>query len=237
MAVESISSLFSENPITTLTDDYMFEVAGDAGVGVVSGATKLATIKSNVLAAPIVTGAATVVDLNLGSSGGGLLTFRGPGTFPTADLADATGLRLRTAITILGNYGIDFSQSSILLWPGGVIPFGQATASYPGLKRNVTQLKCRLGDDSGDAPFSASIFTGSGSGLTSVPGSLTIDSGWLGNADGGDKTKVIPSSGTISGIGTALDIISAGAGTAFVQVAEKVKAIETALVSLLAPNN
>lgn len=46
MAVESISSLFSENPITVLTDDYMFEVAGDAGTGVVSGAVKASVLKS-----------------------------------------------------------------------------------------------------------------------------------------------------------------------------------------------
>jgi hypothetical protein len=63
---------------------------------------------------------------------------------------------------------------------------------------------------------------------------LTIDTGWTANADSGSKTASIPAnSGTIQ---AALNVVSPGAGDAFVAVQSKVKAIEAALVGKLLPN-
>lgn len=116
------------------------------------------------------------------------------------------------------------------------VNLGSATSGNPGLKANGTVIESRYADDSGYADLKARIFFGGGAGLDSVPGALTIDSGWTANADAGDKTKVIASSASTATIGAALDIISAGSGTLLIATAEKLKALETALVALLAPN-
>lgn len=63
---------------------------------------------------------------------------------------------------------------------------------------------------------------------------LILDTGWTANADSGSKTASIPAnSGTIQ---AALNVVSPGAGDAFVAVQSKVKAIEAALVGLLLPS-
>lgn len=66
--------------------------------------------------------------------------------------------------------------------------------------------------------------------------SLLNDSGWTANADAGDKTVVIGSTASLTTIATALNLVSAGAGTALLNIAQKVKAIESALSSGLFPN-
>lgn len=55
------------------------------------------------------------------------------------------------------------------------IQFGGTTSSYASLKRNATALESRLADDSGYAPFNASIITASNSLITatSTPASAT----------------------------------------------------------------
>lgn len=65
---------------------------------------------------------------------------------------------------------------------------------------------------------------------------MTLDTGWTANADGGDKTKVIPSNATLAAMATALNTLVAGFGDAFVATSEKLKAIETALSTSLLPN-
>lgn len=55
------------------------------------------------------------------------------------------------------------------------------------------------------------------------------DTGWTPNADAGDKTSVIPSNGTVSGIASALNLLVSGAGDLLAATAQKVKAIENAL--------
>lgn len=71
-------------------------------------------------------------------------------------------------------------------------------------------------------------------GTAMVQLDLTPDTGWTANADAGSKTASIPAnSGTIQ---AALNVVSAGAGDAFVAVQSKVKAIETALSTFLLPN-
>lgn len=65
---------------------------------------------------------------------------------------------------------------------------------------------------------------------------FTADTGWTANADAGDKTKVIGTNASLAGMEAALNVVLAGFGTSFVAVAEKVKALEDALVNSLAPN-
>lgn len=65
---------------------------------------------------------------------------------------------------------------------------------------------------------------------------ITVDTGWTANADAGSKTDVIPSSATIAGFVTALDVVASGLGAAFAATAEKCKALEAALAASLRPN-
>lgn len=67
-------------------------------------------------------------------------------------------------------------------------------------------------------------------------GTVVADTGWTANADSGDKTDVIPSSATLAGYAAALDLVASGLGAAFVNTAEKVKAIEAALAAGVRPN-
>ncbi len=69
-----------------------------------------------------------------------------------------------------------------------------------------------------------------------VPGTANPDTGWTANADAGDRTDVIPSSATLAGYAAALDLVASGLGAAFVNTAEKVKAIEAVLVAGKLPN-
>lgn len=72
--------------------------------------------------------------------------------------------------------------------------------------------------------------------LNPITGLITADSGWIGNADTGSKSSVIPSSATLATIQTGLNLAVAGAGDALAATAAKVKAMETALVSFKVPN-
>lgn len=65
---------------------------------------------------------------------------------------------------------------------------------------------------------------------------LTDDTGWTGNADGGDKTQSIPSSATLATVQTGLNLAVPGAGDALYALAQKCKALETALAANLLPN-
>lgn len=67
-------------------------------------------------------------------------------------------------------------------------------------------------------------------------GLIVAGAGWTANADGGDKTAVIGSTATLDTIATALNIVTAGAGTQLENIAQKVKALETALANSLRPN-
>lgn len=74
------------------------------------------------------------------------------------------------------------------------------------------------------------------SGTVALGQSLNDDTGWTANADGGDKTKVVPSNASLAAMAAALNTLVAGFGDAFVATSEKLKAIETALVANLLPN-
>lgn len=65
---------------------------------------------------------------------------------------------------------------------------------------------------------------------------LVEDTGWTANADAGDKTASIASSASLATLATAMNLAVAGSGTALVAIANKVKALETALVANLLPN-
>lgn len=65
---------------------------------------------------------------------------------------------------------------------------------------------------------------------------LTDDTGWTANADGGDKTQSIPSSATLAAMQAALNLAVPGAGDALFTLAQKCKALETALAANLVPN-
>lgn len=67
-------------------------------------------------------------------------------------------------------------------------------------------------------------------------GLIVADTGWTANADSGSKTVAIGSTATLDTIATALNIVTAGAGTQLENIAQKVKAIEAALVNSLRPN-
>lgn len=67
-------------------------------------------------------------------------------------------------------------------------------------------------------------------------GTVAADTGWTANADAGDKTSVIGSTATLDTIATALNIVTAGAGTQLENIAQKVKAIEAALALAKRPN-
>lgn len=80
--------------------------------------------------------------------------------------------------------------------------------------------------------------TSGGDGTLSISSSslMAADTGWTGNADSGDKTKVIPSNATLAAMATALNALVAGFGDAFVATSEKLKALESALVTFKVPN-
>lgn len=59
---------------------------------------------------------------------------------------------------------------------------------------------------------------------------LSPDTGWVANADGGDKTSVIPSNATIAAMQAALNLVVGGFGDLIVALSDKVKALESASV-------
>lgn len=67
-------------------------------------------------------------------------------------------------------------------------------------------------------------------------GTVSADSGWTGNADSGTKSIAVPSTASLTTLATAMNLAVAGSGTAFLATAEKLKAIETVLVSFKVPN-
>lgn len=113
---------------------------------------------------------------------------------------------------------------------GGVLDLN-ISASAPSPVSGHVQICYLTGGINFDRPL-----IGVGSGLTSVPGAMTIDPGWTGNADAGTKTAIIASTASIFGFGAALDLLAPGAGAALVATAEKCKALESALALLLVPN-
>lgn len=249
MAVESISSLFSENPITTLTDDYMFEVAGDAGAGVVSGATKLVTIKAYVAAIGGSTGAVDNAVLRANGTGGvtvqsSAVIINDSGdvhaTSITSDgLVDvgSTGIRIGTAFYIQTN-----ATGVMILIDGGGNPMnriilGQGGSSSPSLSSSGATMTARTNDGTAYAPFQASIFTGSGSGLTGIPGAWTIGSGYLANTSGGNKAIAV---GDYTAVNfSALDPTNIGLGALSTQVdnlTKKFLAVYADALNLIAPN-
>lgn len=65
---------------------------------------------------------------------------------------------------------------------------------------------------------------------------VQADSSWIANADAGDKTEVIPNAGDVATVAGLIDADYTGAGALIIAMAEKIKALETALVSKLVPN-
>lgn len=67
-------------------------------------------------------------------------------------------------------------------------------------------------------------------------GLIAADTGWTANGDSGSKTVAIGNTATLDAIATALNLVTAGAGTQLENIAQKVKALEAALVNSLRPN-
>lgn len=101
---------------------------------------------------------------------------------------------------------------------------------------NATDALTATQDSAYLAPFDTLYVKLDGSnGL--APGAMTLDTGWTANADAGTKTVAIGSTASLGTIATALDIVTAGAGTQLKNIGEKVKAIEARLKLFLLPNN
>lgn len=109
---------------------------------------------------------------------------------------------------------------------------------------SYTNGQLLIGNTTGNTLAKATLTQGTGITITNGTGSITIavavpvtvDTGWTANADGGDKTKSIGTSASIATIAGLLNALAAGSGTLLQNTAEKVKAIETALVALKLPN-
>lgn len=146
----------------------------------------------------------------------------------TAAWTDLSGNVHATSFAGVGTglSGIDLNTTSTTSFTAGVL-FSQGVGSAPISDAGIT---------ASGGTLTAVGFVGVGTAITGVPGSLTIDTGWTANADSGDKTKSVPTSATLSTVATALNLVVANAGTALQATAEKVKALEAALVALLAPN-
>lgn len=126
--------------------------------------------------------------------------------------------------TLTGAFTLAFTHSQVNMLPG-ILNYDPAS---------VVKV-------SGNASVEDSfLFVSAGAGMTFLPVSafvlLTADTGWTANADAGDKTKVIGTNASLAAMEAALNLVLAGFGTSFVAVAEKVKALEDALVNALAPN-
>lgn len=217
MAVESISSLFSTNPITTLTDDYIFEVAGDAGAGVVSGATKLGTIKAYTNTAPGFTATANPAlnstvsgDKQLLSANGTLLVRTGGSD---------------TILVFTTDLYLNASTKRLIFQDAFILKYNSGT----------TQIRTFADDNFG--PLQASNFIGSGSGLTSVPGAWSIGLGYLANTSGGNKAIAVDDYTAVNF--SALDPTNIGLGALSTQVANLTKkflAVYADALNLIAPN-
>lgn len=106
----------------------------------------------------------------------------------------------------------------------------ESIAGFAALATLTSLIKCN-----GAGTFSNAV-PGTDYILPGGAGTVTVDTGWNANADGGDKTAVIPSNATIDGMQTALNLVSAGLGDLIVALSDKVKALETVLVASKIPN-
>lgn len=161
-------------------------------------------------------------------------TFTGNVTFPLAVInADGSTL-LANGLFGVGTDGSISSVGSASLANGAFtvgidgtvqISGGSIALLLPGFSGFLSNFQISWDVDGN---ITAPSFTGTGT--------IHADTGWVANADAGDKTKVIPASAGNATVATALNIVTAGAGTLLLNTAEKVKAIESALASFLAPN-
>lgn len=163
-------------------------------------------------------------------------TLAGSGTGATA----LTGFLFNGAVTSLtsvigsvsSGYGIQIHESDIDFLYAGVLRSKISGASGSGqdivLASGAGGAVKVFTNGTDLGPFQCGVIT-----ATNIP---TVDTGWTANADAGDKTKVVPASASLATIATALNVVAAGSGTALQATAEKIKAIEAALVALKLPN-
>lgn len=95
-------------------------------------------------------------------------------------------------------FAVDATGETLIGLGGGTarLNFGGSNSSFPGLHRSGTQLRCRLADQSGDAPFSAGAITASGH-ITSAFQSLSADPSTIDLASGMHRVVKNTTSGEV----------------------------------------
>lgn len=136
---------------------------------------------------------------------------------------------------------MDLTLSLPLNLVGTTLSINLATGSLPGLMTAAQFASiAALGTASTQATGAfATAAQGTKADSAIQPGNaglIVAGTGWTANADGGDKTVAIGNTATLDTIATALNIVTAGAGTQLENIAQKVKAMETALANSLRPN-
>lgn len=131
--------------------------------------------------------------------------------------------------------------SAPLSLTGTTLSINLATGSLPGLMTAAQFASiAALGTASTQATGAfATAAQGTKADSAIQPGNaglIVAGTGWTANADAGDKTVAIGSTATLDTIATALNLVTAGAGTQLENIAQKVKALETALANSLRPN-
>lgn len=248
MANKTLTDLYIDNPVTFLTDNDLFEV--EQASGSISGAIKKSDLiipqlpawtYQGVTLSPTTGNFGTTSSIT-GNTGGIVLSDSVIGTvspqFPCWLLfTDNTGLTL-SFLALSKSDRINVNPVSTTgNWSGrytvSILPI-PLTAADVGLGSVTNDVQVKV-SDIGTTVLAPD---GDGSALINVIAinGIDADTGWVANADNGDKTAVIPANATLTAMQAALNLVVSGFGDSFVAIAAKVKALQEVLEEGKKPN-
>jgi hypothetical protein len=155
--------------------------------------------------------------------------------------ANAAIVEGTTAIQLFVQDSLGYDESALLsaLPKNSIVVFYSPTKaaalrlsdiSVSGVVATLTVASVMFGSSEWiDAPMSV-IF------MLPASAALSPDSGWVANADAGDKTAPIPDNSALGSMAISLNMVVADAGTTLSAVAQKVKALQVALAASKIPN-
>lgn len=197
--------------------------------------TGVANVGADSMIAP-----ADVVYGNIGAlTIGNLISWEGAGVATTTIVATTAAQGLANGNAVGAATGIILSDGSNNISGVTALPDG-TTATTQSQSDNSTKVATTAYVDGyGFLTTGGDISDTQGTNAdirAAIAAAISADTGWTANADAGDKTAVIGSTATLDAIATALNLVTAGAGTQLENIAQKVKALESALAIALRPN-